>query len=350
MKSLIEKVRNGLDLNSGDVDLAVAQLLSDQVDDELKAQFLTVLHKKGETADEIVAFVRQLIKRAVDPMIDPAQLSGPMIDICGTGGDGIDFFNVSTTAMFVAAAGGAVVVKHGNRRVTSSCGSADVLEQLGIEIDLAPEQLQESLKRHGLGFLFARSYHPAFRVLAEMRQRLARQNTRTVFNLLGPLLNPARPSRQLIGVFDPRLTGIFAEVLRQLEREHAWVVHGLGDNGAGMDDISISGATTVAELIDGKVTSAILDVSWLGVPRASVTELQGGDARANAETIDAILSGKISGAKRDMTLVNAAGGFVVAGLAKDLKEGIDLAREELDSGRALEKLRALQNYRAKASR
>jgi anthranilate phosphoribosyltransferase len=344
VKSLTEKLRNGLDLNTGDVDLAVAQLLSDQVDDELKAQFLTELHKKGETAEEIVAFVRQLIKRAVDPMIDPAQLSGPMVDICGTGGDGLDFFNVSTTAMFVVAAGGGVVVKHGNRRVTSSCGSADVLEQLGIEIDLTPEQLQESLKRHGLGFIFARSYHPAFRVLAEMRQRLARQNTRTVFSLLGPLLNPARPSRQLIGVFDPRLTGIFAEVLRQLEREHAWVVHGLGDDGAGMDDISISGATTIAELIDGKVNSAVLDVSWLGVPRAPVSDLHGGDARANAETIDAILSGKISGAKRDMATVNAAGGFVVAGLAKDLKEGIDLAHEEIDSGRALEKLRALQSY------
>ena len=344
LKALIEKLRNGIDLNPGDVDLAVAQLLSDQVDDELKAEFLTVLHKKGETAEEMVAFVKQLMKRAVDPMIDPAQLPGPMIDICGTGGDGLDFFNVSTTAMFVVAAGGAVVVKHGNRRVTSSCGSADVLEQLGIAIDLAPEQLQESLKRNGLGFVFARSYHPAFRALAQMRERLARQNMRTVFNLLGPLLNPARPARQLIGVFDPRLTGIFAEALRQLERERAWVVHGLGDNGAGMDDISISGATTVAELADGKVSSAILDVSWLGIPRAAVGELQGGDARENAATIDGILSGKISGAKRDMTIVNAAGGFVVAGLARDLKEGIDLAREEIDSGRALEKLRALQNF------
>jgi len=344
LKALIEKLRNGIDLNPGDVDLAVVQLLSDQVDDELKAEFLTVLHKKGETAEEMVAFVKQLMKRAVDPMIDPAQLPGPMIDICGTGGDGLDFFNVSTTAMFVVAAGGAVVVKHGNRRVTSSCGSADVLEQLGIAIDLAPEQLQESLKRNGLGFVFARSYHPAFRALAQMRERLARQNMRTVFNLLGPLLNPARPARQLIGVFDPRLTGIFAEALRQLERERAWVVHGLGDNGAGMDDISISGATTVAELADGKVSSAILDVSWLGIPRAAVGELQGGDARENAATIDGILSGKISGAKRDMTIVNAAGGFVVAGLARDLKEGIDLAREEIDSGRALEKLRALQNF------
>ena len=282
-------------------------------------------------------------------MIAPADMPGPMVDVCGTGGDGLNLFNVSTTVAFVVAAGGAVVVKHGNRRVTSSCGSADVLEQLGVPFDLAPEQLRECLKWHRLGFLYARQYHPAFRVLAEMRQRLARQNMRTIFNALGPLLNPARPSRQLIGVFDPRLTGIFAEVLRELRRERAWVVHGLGDNDAGIDDISVSGATTVAELIDDKITSAVLDVSWLGIPRAAVGELQGGDARENAATIDGILSGKISGAKRDMTIVNAAGGFVVAGLARDLKEGIQLAREEIDSGRALEKLRALQNHRAKAS-
>ena len=349
MKALVDKLRNELDLTSGDIDLAVAELLSDQVDDELKAEFLTALHKKGETAEEIVAFVYPLMKRAVNPMIDPAELPGPMIDICGTGGDGLSFFNVSTAAMFVVAAGGAVVAKHGNRRVTSSCGSADVLEQLGVPIDLTPEQLVESLKRHGLGFIFARTYHPAFRALAAMREHLARQKTRTVFNLLGPLLNPARPSRQLIGVFDPRLTGIFAEVLRQMGRERAWVVHGLGDNGAGMDDISISGATTIAELHEGQVSSAVLDVSWLGVPRASITELQGGDARQNAETIEGILSGKIREAKRDMTVVNAAGGFVVAGLAKDLKEGIELAREEIDSGRALERLRALQNYKPRAA-
>jgi anthranilate phosphoribosyltransferase len=344
MKGLIEKLRGELDLNSGDVDFALAQLLSSQVDDELKAEFLTALHKKGESAEEIVAFVKQLMKRAIDPMIDPAELSGPMLDICGTGGDGLDFFNVSTAAMFVVAAGGAVVAKHGNRRVTSSSGSADVLEQLGIVIDLTPEQLQESLKRNGLGFVFARKYHPAFRELAEMRQRLARENQRTVFNLLGPLLNPARPSRQLIGVFEPRLTGIFAEALRQLGRERAWVVYGLGDGDTGMDDISISGATTVGELDDGKTSSAVVDVSWLGIPRAPVSELQGGDARQNAETIEGILSGKVSGAKRDMVVVNAAGGFVVAGLARDLKVGIDLAREEIDSGRALEKLRALQDF------
>ena len=344
MKNLVEKLRAELDLTSADIEFAVAQLLSDQVGDELKADFLIALHQKGETSEEIVGFVQPLMKRAVNPLIDPAELPGPLIDICGTGGDGLSFFNVSTAAMFVVAAGGAVVAKHGNRRVTSSCGSADVLEQLGVVIDLTPEQLNESLKRHQLGFIFARIYHPAFRALATMRQRLARQKMRTVFNLLGPLLNPARPKRQLIGVFDPRLTETFADVLQQMGHERAWVVHGLGDGGAGMDDISISGATTVAELADGKVTSAVMDVSWLGVARAPVSELQGGDARQNAETIEGILSGKIRDAKRDITVVNAAGGFVVAGLVKDLKEGIELAREEIDSGRALDKLRELQAF------
>src|SRR2546425_876184 len=254
MKALIEKLRSGLDLNSGDIDYAVTLLLSDHANDELKAEFLTALHHKGESADEIVGFIRPLMERAVNPLIDPADLPGPVIDVCGTGGDGLDFFNVSTTIMFVLAAGGAVVVKHGNRGVTSTCGSADVLEGLRVPIHLAPKELRECVKRHGLGFIFARQYHPAFRALAEMRKRLARQNTRTVFNLLGPLLNPARPSRQLIGVFAPQFTSIFAEVLRQLGRERAWVVHGLGEDGVGMDDISISGATTVAELGNGKVT------------------------------------------------------------------------------------------------
>jgi anthranilate phosphoribosyltransferase len=348
LKTLTQKLRNGIDLNSAEVRDAVTLLLSSEVDDPSKAEFLTALHNKGETAEEIAAFVRSLMSRAVDPMIDPAEMPGPMVDICGTGGDGLDLFNVSTAAMFVVAAGGAVVVKHGNRRVTSSSGSADVLEQLGVPIDLAPEQLRESLKRHRLGFLFARQYHPAFRALAEMRQRLAQQNVRTIFNALGPLLNPARPSRQLIGVFAPQLTGIFAEVLRDLGRERAWVVHGLGDD-AGIDDISVSGVTTIAELNNDRITSAILDVSWLGVPRAPVDELMGGEARENAETIEGILSGKITGAKRDITIVNAAGGFVVAGLAKDLKEGIELAREETDSGRALDKLRALQSLKPQSA-
>lgn len=350
MKSLIEKLHTGLDLSPEDISFSVAVLLSPTSSDDLKAQFLTALHQKGESAEEIAGFVRQLIDRAIDPGLEPGKLPGPMIDVCGTGGDGLDLINVSTAIMFVLAAGGAVVVKHGNRAVTSRCGSADVLEELGVAIDLAPDDLKECVERHGVGFIFARQYHPAFRAIAEMRARLARQNTRTIFNLLGPLLNPARPTRQLIGVFAPRLTNVFGEVLRQLGHKRAWIVHGFGEDGIGMDDISISGATTVTELVDTKVTSAVLDVNWLGIARASIAELRGGDARENAATLEGILAGRITGPKRDIVVANAGGGFVAAGLAYDLKDGIQLAREQLDRGQALQKLRALQNYKPRKSR
>ncbi|HVF73023.1 MAG TPA: anthranilate phosphoribosyltransferase [Chthoniobacterales bacterium] len=344
MKTLTAKLRNGIDLTAGDINFAMSMLLSDATDDTTKADFLVALHRKGESVEEIVAFVQQLIDRAIDPQIDPRNLPGPMVDVCGTGGDGLDLFNVSTTIMFVLAAGGVAVVKHGNRSVTSRSGSADVLEALGVQIALPPERLKECAERLGLCFIFARQYHPAYRAIAEMRKRLARENIRTVFNLLGPLLNPTRPARQLIGVFSPRLTTIFADVLRRLGRERAWVVHGVTDTGEGMDDISISGVTNLAELRKGKVTNGLLDPRWLNIPAAPLEELKGGDAAENAGYLEGILSGEIKGAKRDLTLVNAAGGFVVAGLANEMNEGLVRAREAIDSGRALEKLRALQQF------
>lgn len=343
MKSLIEKMRGGTDLNSGDIKLAVAALFSDATEDTVKAEFLTTLHRKGETVEEILGFVEQLIDRSIDPLIDPKKLPGPMIDVCGTGGDGLDLFNVSTTIMFVLAAGGATVVKHGNRRVTSCCGSADVLEALGVPFDLPPAHLRECAERLGLCFIFARQYHPAYRAIAGMRQRLARANARTVFSLLGPLLNPARPDRQLIGVFSPQLTSVFAEVLRRLGRERAWVVHGTTE-GNGMDDISTSGATILAELLHGKVISGVIDARWLNIATSALDDLRGGDAARNAALVEGILSGEVQGAKRDLTIVNAAGGFVVAGLARDMSEGIQRAREQIDNGRALEKLRGFQRF------
>ncbi len=346
MKALIERLNAGIDLNAGDIGLAVALLLSDATDDSIKADFLTALHRKGETVEEIVCFVQQLIDRAIDPLIEPKKLAGPMIDVCGTGGDGIDLFNVSTTIMFILAAGGAVVVKHGNRSVTSRCGSADVLEALGAPFDLPPAHLKECAERLGLCFIFARQYNPAYRAIAEMRRRLARENIRTVFSLLGPLLNPTRPARQLIGVFSSRLTSVFADVLRRLGRERAWVVHGLTETGEGIDDISTSGATILAELLHGKVISGVIDSRWLNIPPGVLDDLRGGDAADNAAHLEGILSGEIKGAKRDLTLVNAAGGFVVAGLARDMGDGIGLAREQIDSGRALEKLRGFQQFRA----
>lgn len=350
MKTLTEKLHGGGDLTAGDIRYVVPLLLSDAVEDEVKAQFLTALHEKGETAEELAYFVELFMERADNPGITAADLPGPMIDVCGTGGDGLDFFNVSTTIMFILAAGGAVVVKHGNRSVTSLCGSADVLEELGVPIHLGPEDIKECAQRFGVAFIFARQYHPAFREVAKMRERLARQNARTIFNLLGPLLNPARPPRQLIGVFAPRLTNLFAEVLRRLDCQRAWVVHGLAENTEGMDDISICGPTTVAELQDGKITSAVLDTQWLGVGRCPLDELRGGTAPQNAAALEGILSGKVTGAKRDMAIANAGGGFVVAGLARDMNGGIALAREQLDNGRALEKLRALQSYRPNEAR
>jgi len=345
MKALIDRLKAGMDLNAGDIGVAVALLLSDTTDDSEKVDFLAALHRKGETVEEIVSFVQQLIDRAVDPLIDAKNLSGPMIDVCGTGGDGLDLFNVSTTIMFILAAGGAVVLKHGNRMVTSRCGSADVLEALGAPIDLPPAHLRECVQRLGLCFIFARQYNPAFRAIAETRRRLARQNTRTVFSLLGPLLNPTRPARQLIGVYSPRLTGVFADVLRRLGRERAWIVHGTTETG-GIDDISTGGATILAELLNGKVTSGVIDSRWLNIPAGALDDLRGGDAAENATHVEGILSGAIKGAKRDLAIVNAAGGFVVAGLARDMSDGIGLAREQIDSGRALEKLRGLQQFRA----
>ena len=348
MTPLINALRDGRDLTSSEVAVAVPLLLSDGTADEEKAQFLTLLHRKGESTEEIVAFVHELLARAVDPQIDPAALPGPMLDNCGTGGDGFDLFNVSTTVMFILAAGGVVVVKHGNRGATSRCGSADVLEALGIEIDLAPAQLRESLQRFGVGFVFARKYHPAFRALAELRQRLAAARQRTIFNLLGPLLSPARPMHQFIGVFEPRLTTIFADVLRMLGRRRAWIVHGNTDAG-GIDDISTAGITTLAELVDGRLTNGIIDSRWLGLSESRVEQLFGGDVQENARILEGILDGSIRDAKRDLALVNAAGGFVVAGLASDIRIGLEMAREQIDSGRALTKLRDLQQFQPSSS-
>jgi anthranilate phosphoribosyltransferase len=341
MISLIEKIRAGNDLSAFDVQEAAAFLLSESIEAKTKADFLTALHDKGESASEIASFVRVLLERAVPLEIE---VDGPIVDVCGTGGDGIDLFNVSTAITFVLAAGGATVVKHGNRGVTSRSGSADVLEALGVTIDLEPDDLRECIKRLDCGFVFARTYHPAFRALAEMRLRLARRQQRTIFNLLGPLLNPARPKRQLIGVFSPHLTTLFADVLRRLDCERAWIVSGTAVDSFTMDDVSTIGPTAIAEVNSGKITSAVLDTRWLGIPQATLPELTGGDARTNAETIMRILGGGETGPKLDLVIANAAAGFVVSGLASEMNGGIAMAREQIESGRALEKLKALQNF------
>ncbi|MDR3401207.1 MAG: anthranilate phosphoribosyltransferase [Chthoniobacter sp.] len=339
MDDLISELRASRDLDAGQIEHAVAALTSPDIADATKADFLQALRAKGETAREIAGFVQSLLARAVDPGLDLEKLPGPMIDICGTGGDKLELFNISTTAMFVLAAGGACVVKHGNRAVTSRCGGADVLEELGIKIDLAPADLRRCIEAHGLGFVFAPIYHPAYKAIGPVRKALAAQGISTIFNLLGPLLNPARPPYQLIGIFSPLLLPKYAEALAVLGRACAWAVHGQG-----MDELSLTGPSMVQELADGLIRERTVDPAELGLATCTIEDLRGGDCAQNAAILTAIVDGTERGPKRDIVLFNAAAGFVITRLAPDLATGLALAREQIDSGRALEKLRALQSF------
>jgi anthranilate phosphoribosyltransferase len=344
MRDLIEHLSHRQDLNPAQIEQAVAGLLGDGEDDGVKGDFLRALRAKGETAGEIAGFVAALLARAVDPEIDAASLEGPMVDVCGTGGDRMELFNVSTTAMFVLAAGGAAVVKHGNRGITSKSGGADVLEALGVKIDLPPEALRECVAATGMGFIFAPAYHPSFRVIGPVRKALAEQGVTTIFNILGPLLNPARPPFQLAGIFSESLLPKYAEVLGLLGRRSAWAVHGSGGPGGGVDEFSTLGINHYCEVKEGVVHAHTLDPEPLGFRRAEIEELRGGDRIENARILTGILGAQIHGPKRDVVILNAAAGFVVCGLARDLADGIAWAHEQLESGRALAKLKALQDF------
>jgi anthranilate phosphoribosyltransferase len=339
MQALIAQLITGADLSTAQVEDAVAQLVAPEINETLKANFLRALREKGETATEIAAFARALLARAVDPQIDPAAAPGPLLDVCGTGGDKLEIFNVSTTAMFLLAAGGACVVKHGNRAITSKCGGADVLEELGVKIDLPPAALRHCVEEHGLGFLFAPAYHPAFKAIVPVRKALAAEGIPTVFNLLGPLLNPVRPAYQLVGIFSPVLLPKYAETLSVLGRAHAWAVHG-----SGMDELSLTGPSAVREVVEGNIREFTVDPAALGLPLCALEDLRGGDRPANAAILSAILDGTERGPKRDLVLLNAAAGFVITRLAPDLATGLDLAREQIATGRALAKLRAIQSF------
>ena len=348
MDALTAQLESRLDLANHQVEEAVAWLTDAAVSDERKAAFLVALREKGETAQEIAAFVQAFLSRALDPQIDLRALNAPALDIVGTGGDKMDLFNVSTTSMFVLAAGGACVIKHGNRSVTSKCGSADVLETLGVQIDLAPAELRRCVEATGLGFVFAPRYHPAFKSIAPVRKLLAERGIPTIFNLLGPLLNPAQPEYQLAGVYSEALMEKYADVFLLLKRKHAWVVHGISDAGRGLDELSTMSHTLIRKVENAVISDFRIDAQTLeslGISLAKAEDLRGGDREENARILLGILEGKIRGAKRDVVLLNAAAGFVIAQLAPDLQSGIALANRQLDSDAALAKLRALQNFR-----
>ncbi len=343
MESLTSQLLSHMHLNDGQIAQAAAGLVDLAVESVAKADFLRALARKGETPAEIASFVREFLKLAVDPCLDRAKLPGPMLDVVGTGGDHLHLFNVSSTAMFILAAGGVCVTKHGNRGITSKAGGADVLEALGIKIDLPVATVVRGIEQIGLGFFFAPLYHPAFKAVVEARKMLAAEGQRSIFNVLGPLLNPGRPDYQLIGVFDPKLTRAFGEILVQLGRKGAWVVHGSAGGGQGMDELSTLDTNDVCELKDGVLNEMKIDPRALGFGKASLQDLVGGDAGENAIILEGVLAGTIKGAKRDIAVLNAAAGFVITGKAADLPAGRALAEELLNRGAAHAKLRAMQD-------
>ncbi len=344
MRDLIEKLRNGVSLDASDFEPAVIALTTDEFADEVKAEFLEALAVKGETPAEIAGLASAFLRRAEDPMIFPGDFSGPLIDLCGTGGDRLELFNISTAACFILAAAGAFVVKHGNRGISSKSGGADILEALGVSIDLPIERVACCLRETGLVFLFAPKYHPAFRAVAGVRRVLAERGVLTVFNILGPLLNPARPQYQLAGIFRPELVEYFAEVMGLMGRRRAMVVSGSDGRKMGMDEVSICGPTKAALLDNSRVSLFELFPETFGVRPVGVELLKGGSASENAELLVGLLRGDVSGPLQAAVEANAAAALFVSGLVSEYGSGVALAREQIESGRALLRLEALKTF------
>lgn len=319
----IAKLTSGERLSREEAHEAMLHLMRGEATDAQIACLLTALRMRGESAQEIAGFARAMRDSAT--VISPSV--APLVDTCGTGGDGLSTFNISTAAALVAAGAGAYVAKHGNRGVSSPCGSADVLEALGVNIDMEPEEVEECIERVGIGFLFAPRFHPAMRHVMRARRELG---IPTVFNLLGPLSNPAGVRAQVLGVGVAGKAPLLAEALAEMGTERAMVVRGED----GMDEISLASPTMIWEVREGEVRDYLFDPRELGMRRSSLAELAGGSALENARIIrEEILAGT-EGPRRDATVLNAAAALVVAGQAGDLGEGVELARRSIDSGAA----------------
>ncbi len=332
MRDWTSWIRSGGMLDAAAVESIVGELLGGRAGDGEKADFLEALHQRGESPDELRLFALAFLDRAV-PFPVASEIGG-VLDVCGTGGDRLGLFNISTAVMFVAAGAGARLVKHGNRGITSKSGGADVLEALGVPAEAPEDRLHRMLEDAGAVFLFAPRFHPAFKSVAPARKILASRGSPSIFNMLGPLLNPARPAFQLAGVFSETLLPLYAEVLPGLQRERAWVVHGRAGGTAVMDEISTLGPTLAAEIERGSVIHRELQPAGLGVPPGDIEELRGGDAACNAAILEDILAGRRHGSARDIVLVNSAAALRVAGVAGDWPEALARAAESIDSGKA----------------
>ena len=337
IQQALQKLVEGQSLTEIEAAQSMSQIMDGEGTASQIAGLLTALRMKGENAEEITGFARVMRERS----IQVATTRRPLVDTCGTGGDVCKTFNISTAAAFVAAAGGVAVAKHGNRSVTSMCGSADVLEALGVRLDLSPAAVGACIDSVGIGFLFARAHHPAMKYAAGARAELG---IRTVFNALGPLTNPAGATRQLIGVYDPSLCLLLARVLGNLGSEHVLVVHGKD----GLDEISTFGETLVAELKDGRLDTYTLTPEMLGLPVTSLAAVAGAeDAAGNAGLLLGVLEGA-PGPRRDIVLANAGAALLVGGITDTLGEGIARAADLIDSGAAREKVEALRAFTQEA--
>ncbi len=326
MKEYLQKLIQKQSLTADEAENAIFKIFSEATDSQIAA-FLTALKMKGETPEEIAGLARGMKKAA--NIINPKVL-GMLVDTCGTGGDSTGTINVSTGAAIVAAGAGVPVAKHGNYSITSKSGSADVLRELGVKIDLPPQDVEKTIEKVGIGFMLAPVFHPSMKRVAQIRRDLG---FRTVFNILGPLTNPANAKAQVIGVFDSSLCEPMANVLSILGTKRALVVHG-----SGMDEISNTGETQVVELNNGRLTKYILTPEKLGVKRTSASDIAGGTPEENARDIVEVLRGK-KGAKRDIIAINAGAALLVSGKAETLASGIVMAAQSIDSGAALNKLK-----------
>lgn len=321
LTELIGKVERGASLSADEMQFTLDQLTGGALQPEQMGAFLLKLRERGETIEEITGAARLLRARMA-----PVEAPPGTIDIVGTGGDGHHTYNVSTCATFVAAGAGARVAKHGNRSVSSLSGASDVLSALGVKLEVPPAVISRAIADAGVGFMWAPMHHPAMKVWAPVRAALG---VRTMFNVLGPICNPAGVQRQVVGVYDRRWLEPIAHVLANLGSTHAWVVHGQD----GLDELSTTGPTTVAELKNGSVTVFEITPEDAGLPRVSLAQLKGGDAAVNATALRAVLDGE-AGPYRDIVLLNSAAALVVAGIAADLKDGVAKAAKAIDDGSA----------------
>jgi anthranilate phosphoribosyltransferase len=346
LEKLTQQLSAAQPLDEAQVHAAVELLTDEKIPAAIKADFLAALAKKGETTGEIAAFARALRDKSISPPLDAETRAHEILDVVGTGGDRLSTFNISTTVAFVAAAAGVLVAKHGNRASTSPIGSADVMEALGIPFDLGPEDAVRSLRRHNFAYFFAPKYHPAFRHIIPARKLCAERGQTTIFNFLGPLLNPARPTAMLVGVPRPDLCEPLAQVLQSLGVRRAMVVCGAVRDEAGslrhLDELSPLGPTTIAEFHqEHAVACSTLLPELFPLQPATLADLRGGDRAVNATIIRRILRGEERGPKRDAVLLNAAAALFVAGKTKSLVAGWELAAGIIDSGKAAGKLAEL---------